>query len=110
MQITSRSPVVKVDESLVTVVVGHADVAFGDEVALEAVYDGKTYEGLYVAGIDTAPANEFAPEVYKLFGVGATDAFVALLSQRYRTTLAPDTPVTIYTLLDQPVEGTEVEG
>lgn len=104
MQIVTRFPVVDVEGTLVTLTVGKPEAEFGDEVSVEAVFDHKTVENLYVAGIDTAPAHEIVPEVLALFGLTDTESLVRLLSRKYGTALPATVPVTIYTFVDVPVE------
>lgn len=103
-QVTARMPIVETDGTLVTVVVGKPEAEFGDEVNVEAVFDRKRFESLYVASVDTSPANEIAPDVLALFGMLTVYDLLALLERRYGTGLPHDVPLTIYTFVDQPVE------
>lgn len=104
MQIESRFPVVDVDGTLVTVAIAKPQAEFGDAVTLHAEFDDRVFPNLYVAGIDTAPAHEVAQEVLDLFGIRDTSRFLDLLVTRYGTGLPDTVPVTIYTLVTDPVE------
>lgn len=104
MHITVRCPVVEVDGTLVALVIGKAEAEFGDEVVVEAVQDGKTIAGLFVASVDTAPADTLAPDVLALFGATDVASFHSTLERTYGTGLPLTIPVTIYTLYDRPVE------
>lgn len=107
-QITARMPIIETDGTLVTLVVGAPEAEFGDEVTVDAFFDRKKLESLYVAGVDTSPANEISADVLTLFGVADTNALVDLLSRRYGTGLPVTVPVTIYTLMTEPVENVDL--
>lgn len=104
MLLTIRFPVIEAEGSTVAVAVGKPTVEFGDEVILDARFDTNLLPTLYVAGVDTAPATEVAPEVLALFGLASVEHFVEALSRVYGTGLPADVTVTFYTLYDRPVE------
>jgi len=104
MLITTRFPVIRVDDYHVAIEIGSPSAEFGDEVSVNAVHDRKTLPSLFVAGVDTSPATKIVREVLEILGVESHEALVLRLERAYGTALPPDVPITIYTLYDRPVE------
>lgn len=98
--ITARMPVIDVDGTLVVMVVGSPEAAFGDEISLTTKNPPRQYPTLHVQGVDNLPASEIVDEVLDLFGLLSTTELVAGLSRVYGTGYGAHVPVTIYTLTE----------
>lgn len=96
--IISKFPVAVDGDQYVAILIGKPEVEFGEKVDITDTFNRRKFDGLFVVGVDTLPANEIVQDVFSLWNSSSIEQFISALSQRYGTALPLDAEVTIYTL------------
>lgn len=97
----------EVDGTTVVLAPGTPEAAFGDVLGVQ-LPDG-TAMRLFVAAVDSATFESLAPDVVALFAPTVAKLHRAMIQAACPWRFTPDMPVTLYTLVETPVEEWTVE-